>query len=452
MIWSLRLAFAFLLAVIGRVMLQKFWVERFPGEASPWWWGALAGALFAGVFITLEKYFTRRFLGLISVVMFGVVFGFIASYLFTQSLFLLPLFSESEAWFRDWVQYCSLAIFVYLSVIGILQSKDDFKFVIPFVELQRESAGPKSVLLDTSVIIDGRIADLVDLRLITTRIILPRFVLKELQAVSDSQDKLKRNRGRRGLDILNRMQRSKSTVIEFYEGDPPGIEGVDAKLVAVAKHLDAAVMTNDFNLAKVAQLQGVQVVNLNDIAVAMRPVILPGEQMEVKIQKPGESHGQGVGYLDDGTMVVVEGGFGRIGEVVTINVTSAIQTSAGRMIFGTLKGWTEPPRAARGRGTSKPPKTKTEALRLAQQAIEVLKTPTDVLKRQTDLVGFEDVDEVLLKEAEAKKKAGPPSGRPGADLTPSRQSSLGGIRPGAEGGSTGSGLRPAVQPPRSAGS
>lgn len=289
MIWSLRLAFAFLLAVIGRVMLQKFWVERFPGEASPWWWGALAGALFAGVFITLEKYFTRRFLGLISVVMFGVVFGFIASYLFTQSLFLLPLFSESEAWFRDWVQYCSLAIFVYLSVIGILQSKDDFKFVIPFVELQRESAGPKSVLLDTSVIIDGRIADLVDLRLITTRIILPRFVLKELQAVSDSQDKLKRNRGRRGLDILNRMQRSKSTVIEFYEGDPPGIEGVDAKLVAVAKHLDAAVMTNDFNLAKVAQLQGVQVVNLNDIAVAMRPVILPGEQMEVKIQKPGES-------------------------------------------------------------------------------------------------------------------------------------------------------------------
>jgi uncharacterized protein YacL len=346
MIWALRAAFALVLAMLGSQLLRTWWEAKVPEEAAPWWWGSLAGLLFGGIFILIEVAFTRRFLAIISVVMFGVVFGFIASFLFSQTLFLLPVFSEStqsNPWFRDWVQYCSLAVFVYLSVIGILQSKDDFKFVIPFVDLKTEHKGPKPILLDTSVIIDGRIAEVVDMNLISSKVILPRFVLQELQTVADSQDKLKRNRGRRGLDILNRMQRSKGAVIEIYEGAPPGLEGVDAKLVALAKHLDARIVTNDFNLNKVAQLQGVEVVNLNDLAVAMRPVILPGEGMEVKIQKPGEGHGQGVGYLDDGTMVVVEGGYHRIGEVVPITVTSAIQTSAGRMIFGAIRGTTGAP-------------------------------------------------------------------------------------------------------------
>jgi len=345
MIWGLRAAFAVVLALLGKFITEKWWSIRFSGESVPWWWGSVAGLLFAGIFIMVEIGFTRRFLAIISVVMFGVVFGFISSYLFTRTLFLLPVFGETDEWVKEWVQYCSLAIFTYLAVIGILQSKDDFKFVIPFVEVKRENQGPKPLLLDTSVIVDGRIADVVDMYFVTSRVILPRFVLHELQQIADSQDKLKRNRGRRGLDVLARMQKSKGAVIEINDANPPGLTGVDSKLVALAKHLDARIVTNDFNLNKVAQLQGVQVINMNELALALKPVILPGEMMEVKIQKPGEEHGQGVGYLEDGTMVVVEGGYPRMGEVVTISVTSAIQTSAGRMIFGSIKGSTKPPQA-----------------------------------------------------------------------------------------------------------
>ncbi|MBI2923334.1 MAG: TRAM domain-containing protein [Planctomycetes bacterium] len=331
---------------MGRHVTIMWWTEYFPLEAPPWWWGSLAGLLIAGTFILIEIGFTRRFIGIISIVMFGVVFGFIASFIFVQTLFLIPAMNKGPEGFREWVQFSSMAIFVYLAVIGILQSKDDFKFVIPFVEVVREHSGPKPLLVDTSVIIDGRIADVVDLKLITAKVVLPKFVLHELQQIADSQDKLKRNRGRRGLDILGRMQKTKGTQIEIYDGNIPGIEGVDSKLVALAKHMDARIVTNDFNLNKVAQLQGVEVINLNDLATAMRPVILPGEAMEVRIQKPGEEHGQGVGFLDDGTMVVVEGGYSRIGQTVTISVTNAMQTSAGRMIFGQIKGQSQVPQVA----------------------------------------------------------------------------------------------------------
>ncbi|MEK7466950.1 MAG: TRAM domain-containing protein [Planctomycetota bacterium] len=358
MIWGLRIAFALVLAMIGRSLTLRFWEhsdELASGGSAPWWWGSLAGLLFGSIFIMVEVAFTRRFVALLSTVVFGVVFGFIASYIFTTTLFLLPVFNEGEPWFKEWVQYCSLAIFVYFAVVGILQSKDDFKFVIPFVELKKEEKGPKPLLLDTSVIIDGRIADVMDMRLIASKIILPRFVLNELQQVADSQDRLKRNRGRRGLDVLNKIQNSKGAVIEIYEGTPPNAEGVDAKLVALAKFLDARVVTNDFNLNKIAQLQGVEVLNLNDLAVAMRPVILPGESLEVKVQKPGDSHGQGVGYLDDGTMVVIEGGYQRIGETVPISVTSVIQTSAGRMIFGQVKGQSQVPQPGSTPPVAAPP-------------------------------------------------------------------------------------------------
>jgi uncharacterized protein YacL len=370
MIWGLRIAFALVLAMIGRTLTLTFWTHNpdLKTTDAPWWWGSLAGLLFGAIFIMVEVAFTRRFVALLSTVIFGVVFGFIASYIFTTTLFLLPVFNEGEPWFKEWVQYCSLAIFVYFAVVGILQSKDDFKFVIPFVELKKEEKGPKPLLLDTSVIIDGRIADVMDMRLIASKIILPRFVLTELQQVADSQDRLKRNRGRRGLDVLNRIQNSKGAAIEIYEGTPPGADGVDAKLVALAKFLDARVVTNDFNLNKIAQLQGVEVLNLNDLAVAMRPVILPGESLEVKVQKPGDSHGQGVGYLEDGTMVVIEGGYQRIGETIPISVTSVIQTSAGRMIFGQLKGQSQVPQTstpapalpAGGRGTPRSSRPKTD--------------------------------------------------------------------------------------------
>jgi len=233
----------------------------------------------------------------------------------------------------------------YFCVSFIMQTKDDIRFVIPYVEFARELKGQRPLILDTSVIIDGRIADLCETGLIDQSMIVPRFVLLELQAVADSSDKLKRARGRRGLDILNRMQGDKHVDIQVLDTramKADTAESVDLKLVALAKELNGRLVTNDFNLSKIAKLREVPVMNLNDVAAAIRPVFLPGEALNVRIIKAGEEAGQGIGYLDDGTMIVVDQGRGRIGEAVTVAVTSVLQTSAGRMIFGRLEGQAPP--------------------------------------------------------------------------------------------------------------
>jgi rRNA-processing protein FCF1 len=230
---------------------------------------------------------------------------------------------------------------VYLCVSFILQTKDDFRFVIPYVEFSKQTKGARPILLDTSVIIDGRIADIAETRILESEILVPRFILSELQAISDSEDKLKRNRGRRGLDILNKLRNNHKVSIRLLDAQVAAVEeapDVDAKLVALAKHMDGRVVTNDYNLNKVAQLRGVDVININDLANALKPVVLPGEAMTVKIIKPGEESGQGVGYLEDGTMVVAEGGREYINAEIAITVTSVLQTSAGRMIFGRVEG------------------------------------------------------------------------------------------------------------------
>ena len=228
---------------------------------------------------------------------------------------------------------------VFMCVSFVLQTKDDFRFMIPYVEFTREMKGARPLLLDTSVIIDGRIADVADTRILESQVIVPRFILAELQAIADSDDKLKRNRGRRGLDILNRLQTTEKVDIQILDAHAPRVDSavdVDAKLVALAEHLDGRIITNDYNLNKVAQLRGVVVINLNDLANALKPIVLPGESINVKVIKPGEEPGQGVGYLEDGTMVVAEQGREHVGRDVTIIVTSILQTSAGRMIFGRL--------------------------------------------------------------------------------------------------------------------
>jgi uncharacterized protein YacL len=208
--------------------------------------------------------------------------------------------------------------------------------VIPFVELKREGGTSKPAILDTSVIVDGRIADMMDTHVIDAPVIVPRFVLDELQKIADSQDRTKRNRGRRGLDVLNRLRKAKNVDVQVQDVPLPGVEGVDAKLVRLAKILDARVVTTDFNLNKVAQVQGVEVININDIANALRPVVLQGEKLNLRIQRLGESAGQGVGYMEDGTMVVGEDCAGRVGQEVELVVTNILQTSAGRLIFGRL--------------------------------------------------------------------------------------------------------------------
>jgi uncharacterized protein YacL len=192
-------------------------------------------------------------------------------------------------------------------------------------------------ILDTSVIIDGRIADICKTGFIEGTLVIPEFVLEELQHIADSSDLLKRNRGRRGLDILNKIQKELVVKVLIYEGDYEEISEVDSKLVKLAKALHGKVITNDFNLNKVCELQGVSVLNINDLANAVKPVVLPGEEIVVQVIKDGKEHGQGVAYLDDGTMIVVEGGRDYIGTHIEVLVTSVLQTSAGRMIFAKPK-------------------------------------------------------------------------------------------------------------------
>lgn len=192
-------------------------------------------------------------------------------------------------------------------------------------------------ILDTSVIIDGRIADICQTGFLEGTIVIPQFVLGELQHIADSSDALKRNRGRRGLDILNRIQKELAIKVEIYEGDFDEITEVDSKLVKLAKITNGVVVTNDFNLNKVCELQQVSVLNINDLANAVKPVVLPGEEMKILIIKDGKEHNQGVAYLDDGTMIVVEEGRNFIGKHIDVLVTSVLQTSAGRMIFAKPK-------------------------------------------------------------------------------------------------------------------
>jgi uncharacterized protein YacL len=213
-----------------------------------------------------------------------------------------------------------------------------------------ERSGKKSYkILDTSVIIDGRIADIAETGFLDGLIVIPQFVLRELQLVADSADSLKRNRGRRGLDILQRLQKTASVQIQIVEDDFPSVREVDMKLIELAKLYEGKIITNDFNLNKVAQLQGVAVLNINELANSLKPIVLPGEIMRVFILKEGKEYNQGVAYLDDGTMVVIDNARKMIGKTIDISVTSVLQTTAGKMIFGK---WDE---RATGRHDSKAP-------------------------------------------------------------------------------------------------
>jgi len=321
MLHIVRALFVGICAVLGGAIGDQFYKHAI---------GGLAAGLGAGLsFVLLELAFTRRVASVLSTLMIGLLVGCLVSYFINMTL---DLVLPADPMVKSYRNIAITVVLSFLSILIILHMKDDFKFVIPFVELKRESGGSKPAILDTSAIIDGRIADVIDTKVIDTQIIVPRFVLNELQQVADSQDKLKRNRGRRGLDILNRLRKAKG--VEVQEVELPDITGVDAKLVKLAKTLDARIVTTDFNLNKVAQVQGVEVINVNDLASALRPVVLQGEKLVIKIIRTGETPGQGVGYLDDGTMVVAEECAQKIGQEVELTITNVLQTSAGRLIFG----------------------------------------------------------------------------------------------------------------------
>jgi uncharacterized protein YacL len=267
-------------------------------------------------------------------VIFGGVVGMIVGLLIALMLaYGLNFVSLEKQQVLPWVYALLTCIMAYLGLLIGSKKIEEFSF-LGFGQ-SRDSSDHR--VLDTSVIIDGRIADIADTGFLHGNLIVPRFVLDELQYIADSSDSVKRSRGRRGLDILNRMQRSVGINIEIMDQDFPKLKGVDAKLVALAKKMNAKIVTNDFNLNKVAELQGIKILNVNELANALKPVVLPGETMSVKIIKEGKEPGQGVAYLDDGTMIIVDHAQKHQGANVEVLVTSVLQTTAGRMIFSELK-------------------------------------------------------------------------------------------------------------------
>jgi len=222
-------------------------------------------------------------------------------------------------------------------ILGLKKGKEFDPARLPWLAKRMAPGCDGHKVLDTSVIIDGRIADICDTGFMEGTFIIPQFILQELQHIADSSDSLKRGRGRRGLDVLHRIQKQSNLEVKIVDQDYPKIQEVDAKLIALAKDIQAKIVTNDFNLNKVAELQGIPVLNINQLFNALKPVVLPGEVMNVKILKEGKEPGQGVAYLDDGTMVVVDNARRYMGKTVDVTVTSVLQTTAGRMIFTILK-------------------------------------------------------------------------------------------------------------------
>jgi len=277
-------------------------------------------------------------------VFFGLLVGILVSWVLAPVVDMVNgTFSlDITAWAITVIKWLLGICICYLTISIVMRTKDDVRFVIPYVEFAKQTKGSRPLVVDTSAIIDGRIVDLCQSKLFDAPLIVPRFVLNELQLISDSADKLKRNRGRRGLDILNKMQSDPVIDVEIDDSvlaEVEEVRGVDQKLLMFSKACNGRLATTDYNLSKVARVREVDVVNINDLANSLKVVALPGETMQIKIIKPGEESEQGIGYLDDGTMVVVEGARNKIGRMLLISVTSSLQTSAGKMIFGKFEGF-----------------------------------------------------------------------------------------------------------------
>ncbi len=326
----------FVLVAVGAAI--SYINSGLPPAGNSWYPGVLVTSVIivAVIVIAIDILVPKKRIEIISTVYFGTLIGFFMTYI--VGLALTPLIAQNSLFgeYRDVIQVGIGIVLCYLCISLLMQTKDDFRFIIPYVEFAKEVKGLKPFILDTSVVIDGRIADVVETQLIDNQLVIPRFVLAELQSIADSSDKLRRTRGRRGLDILNRLRNNSEIELHIHEHELLEMvdQPVDMKLVILARHVNGKIVTGDFNLNKVARLNNVGVINLNDLANALKPVFLPGEHINVCVAKAGEESGQGVGYLDDGTMIVIEGGRDHINEEVGVTVTSVLQTSAGRMVFG----------------------------------------------------------------------------------------------------------------------
>lgn len=294
--------------------------------------GAFLGILGVAVLIFLESKAKTISLRNLSAAAFGLVFGVFMTWIVSLIFRLIPM----DEGLHSSLMIIITLVLCYLGMVIAMKGKDEFNIVIPYVRFDRKDQRAQLIILDTSVIIDGRIAGLCETGFLGGMMVIPRFVLQELQQVADSADDEKRNRGRRGLDMVERIKEIKGLEVIIHDEGFNAIKEVDAKLVRLGKLLDCPIVTNDFNLNKVAKIEGIKVLNINDLANAMRPVVFSGEGMQVQIRREGKEKTQGIAFMDDGTMIVVDNARKLIGKRVNISVTSVLQTSAGRMIFANL--------------------------------------------------------------------------------------------------------------------
>ncbi len=341
MIWGLRSVFVLFAGLIGLQLADLL----FTGSPIHGFFGGVFTALF---FVAVEIGFTRRYISIISIVMFGLMCGFIVSAIFINGLFLVPWMKAQSEEIRNWIQFGITFLICYLSTVIIIQTKDDLKFVVPFIEFQREGRGGIPFVLDLSSIVDGRIADIAATPLLNSPLVVPRFLLDEIQDMADGPDPEKRVRGRRALDVLGRLRKAKNVDVRIDDSQVPGVTEPEAKLVRLAKVINGRLLTVDAAVNRAAQIEDVPVVNMNEVAAAFRPVHLPGESLTIRVVRPGQEPEQGVGFLEDGTMVVIDGAAKRVGQSVACTITNLLQTAAGRIIFAALRRTPDEAGSAKG--------------------------------------------------------------------------------------------------------
>ena len=305
--------------------------------------------LIAAVVIRVDIWIPRKKIDAITAVYFGLIVGLIISYML--SLALTPLFPTDKIKANPFLYELQPMVKLLISIITcyittslLLQTRSDFRMILPYVEFKKDVRSSRPYVLDTSAVIDGRIVDILETGIFDSPLVIPRSVVSEIQNFAESSDKLRRARGRRGLDILNRLQNDPKVDLRVMDSDSPELMQYpeDSRLVILTKQLEGKLITSDYNLSKVAQVHGTPSLNLNDLSNALKQVFVPGEQLEVLLVKAGEEPQQGCGYLPDGTMVVVDNGRSEIGKLIRITVTSVLQTSAGRLVFGKMEKKTEP--------------------------------------------------------------------------------------------------------------
>ncbi|HSY74874.1 MAG TPA: PIN domain-containing protein [Dongiaceae bacterium] len=330
-LWAIRILFLSLCTVGGYAISQGEEYITIPHGGT---YGMFIGFGFGGLLIAVDEMLKGFSLRAFSSITFGLLLGSAVAFLVDRSGLFDNANSQQHLLIR-------LGLFLGFSYIGIIlamrSNKEDFSLIIPYVRFSPQNKPDNLLLLDTSVIIDGRIADLIEAKFLEGLVLVPRFVLKELQQVADSADPIKRARGRRGLEMLNRIQRNTNVEVRIHEGDFPEETEVDTKLVHLARNLNARLFTNDYNLSKIAELQKISYVNLHEIAKALKVILLPGEMLQLKIVREGKDKGQGIGYLPDGTMVVVNNGQPHVGHQAEVQVQSLLQTGAGIIVFADLK-------------------------------------------------------------------------------------------------------------------